>query len=208
MPDIRDSLVNSLIGAGSAVDGDLDIEGMLRIDGDFRGSIRATGKILVGAAGRVEASIRAQSAIIGGLVKGDVYVAESLRLLSGGIIIGNIYAPRIEIEENTIIHGDILVSGGEPSEEKLSSFVVKHGGQKRFIEAFRNSGFAVPAPGPTAPRPRVESIDFPVRTGAEPAAAGGTGRASPAAVQSAAALPAGTVQSRTGAGNGSGGVSE
>ena len=52
MADPRDSLVNSIIGAGSAVDGDIDVNGLLRIDGDVRGSVRATGKIVIGALGR------------------------------------------------------------------------------------------------------------------------------------------------------------
>ena len=90
---------------------------MLRVDGDVRGSIRVTGKIVVGAAGRVEASIRARSAIIGGLVKGDVYVSERLRLLSGGTVVGNVYAPRLEIEDGTCIHGYVEVSGDSEKAE-------------------------------------------------------------------------------------------
>ncbi len=55
MADPKDSLVNSIIGAGSAVDGDIDVDGLLRIDGDLRGTLRVTGKVVVGSAGRVEA---------------------------------------------------------------------------------------------------------------------------------------------------------
>lgn len=148
MPDPRDSLVNSLIGAGSAVDGDLDVEGMLRIDGDLHGSVRVTGKIVVGSLGRVEASIRARSAIIGGLVKGDVYVSEQLRLLAGGVIVGNVYAPRIEVEENTTIHGYIEVNG-EPDDADagLKAFVESRGGRdaaSRFLGRFRSASFAPP----------------------------------------------------------------
>lgn len=153
MPDPRDSLVNSLIGAGSAFDGDLDVEGMLRVDGDVRGSIRVTGKIVVGAAGRVEASIRARSAIIGGLVKGDVYVSELLRLLSGGVIIGNVFAPRVEIEDGTRIHGYLAVNGpAEGGEAALWSFVEGHCGDAaaaRFLGRFRADSWA-PARGEAA----------------------------------------------------------
>jgi cytoskeletal protein CcmA (bactofilin family) len=148
MPDPRDSLVNSLIGAGSAVDGDLDVEGMLRIDGDLRGSVRVTGKIVVGANGRVQASVRARSAIIGGLVKGDVYVSEQLRLLSGGVIVGNVYAPRIEVEEGTLINGFVEVNGEpEKGEAGLKAFVERRGGleaKARFLGAFRQDSFAPP----------------------------------------------------------------
>jgi cytoskeletal protein CcmA (bactofilin family) len=145
MADPRDSLVNSIIGAGSAVDGDIDVDGLLRIDGDVRGTVRVTGKIVIGAAGRVEAPIRAKSAIIGGTVKGDVYVSERLRILSGGVVIGNVFAPLLEAEEGTVVHGDVTVTGRlENADEELAEFVRGHGDARRFVGAFREDGFAPP----------------------------------------------------------------
>jgi cytoskeletal protein CcmA (bactofilin family) len=152
MADPRDSLVNSIIGAGSAVDGDIDVNGLLRIDGDVRGTVRATGKVVVGAAGRVEAPIRAKSAIIGGTVKGDVYVSERLRILSGGVVIGNVFAPRLEAEDGTVVHGDVTVTGKlEGSDDELSAFVRSHGDAKRFLCAFREDSFAPPSSREGAP---------------------------------------------------------
>lgn len=142
MAELRDSLVNSLVGAGSAIDGDLDIDGMLRVDGDLRGSIRATGKVVVGGEGRLEASIRAQSVIIGGVVKGDVYVTDRARLLSGAVVLGNIYAPRLEAEEGAVVHGEIAVTGHpEEAEEELRLFVERHGDPLRFLGRFRAGDF-------------------------------------------------------------------
>jgi cytoskeletal protein CcmA (bactofilin family) len=130
------------------VDGDLDVEGMLRVDGDLRGSVRVTGKIVVGAKGRIEASIRARSAIIGGLVKGDVYVSEQLRLLSGGVIVGNVYAPRIEVEEGTLINGYVEVNGDPgKADAGLKAFVERHASldaKARFLGRFRQDSFAPP----------------------------------------------------------------
>jgi cytoskeletal protein CcmA (bactofilin family) len=125
------------------VDGDIDVHGLLRIDGDVRGSVRVTGKIVVGATGRVEAPIRAESAIIGGIVKGDVYVSERLRILAGGVVIGNVFAPRFEAEEGTVVHGDVAVTGRpEGAEDELSAFVRSHGDSRRFLGRFREGGFA------------------------------------------------------------------
>jgi Integral membrane protein CcmA involved in cell shape determination len=162
MADQRDSLVNSIIGAGSAIDGDIDVDGLLRIDGDVRGSVRATGKVVVGAAGRVEAPIRAKSAIIGGIVKGDVYVSERLRVLSGGVVIGNVFAPRFEAEDGTLVHGDVAVTGRpEAADEDLAAFVRGHGDAKRFLGAFRETSFAPLPPEPEAPpaAPRKKRAD-------------------------------------------------
>jgi cytoskeletal protein CcmA (bactofilin family) len=142
MANLRDSLVNSIIGAGSAVGGDIDVDGFLRIDGDVRGSVRVTGKIVVGATGRVEASIRAKSAIIGGIVKGDVYVSERLHILAGGMVVGNVFAPRFEADDGTVVHGDVAVTGRpESADEELSAFVRAHGDARRFLGRFREDCF-------------------------------------------------------------------
>jgi len=153
VPDIKDSLVNSIIGAGSAIDGDIDIDGLLRVDGDVRGSVRTTGKVVIGSAGRVQASLRARSAIVGGIVKGDVYVSDRLRILSGGIVIGNVFAVRFEAEEGTIVHGDVAVTGKpETAEDDLAAFVGQHGDSGRFLGPFRSGCFAPPPTGRTAER--------------------------------------------------------
>ncbi len=159
MADPRDSLVNSIIGAGSSVDGDIDVDGLLRIDGDVRGTLRVTGKVVVGSAGRVEAPIRAKSAIIGGTVKGDVYVSERLRILTGGVVIGNVFAPRFEAEDGTVVHGDVAVTGrSEGAEEDLAAFVRGHGDARRFLGAFREGSFAEP-PAQGGPSRTAEATD-------------------------------------------------
>jgi cytoskeletal protein CcmA (bactofilin family) len=138
MAELRDSLVNTLVGAGSALEGDIDVDGMLRVDGDLRGSVRATGRVVVGAGGRIEASIRASSAIVGGLVRGDLYVTDRVRLLAGAIILGNVFTPRLEAEEGAMIHGDVAITGRpETSEDELRRFVEVHGDPVRFLGRFR-----------------------------------------------------------------------
>jgi len=128
MANPRDSLVNSLVGAGSSLRGDLVVDGMIRIDGDIVGAIRSTGKVVVGQDGRCESSIQARSAIIGGLVKGDVCVTERLSVLDGAVILGNVFAPRMDAEGDVVIHGDVEVSGRmEKAEEALLDFMARHG---------------------------------------------------------------------------------
>jgi cytoskeletal protein CcmA (bactofilin family) len=128
MADARDAIVNSLVGAGSSVAGDLIVAGMLRVDGDVAGSIRSAGKVVIGEKGRVLADLQARSAIIGGLVKGDVCVLERVTLLSGATVVGNVFAPRFEAEEGATVHGDVSAKGMSPGvEEALLEFMRVHG---------------------------------------------------------------------------------
>ncbi|MCX7023154.1 MAG: polymer-forming cytoskeletal protein [Spirochaetes bacterium] len=128
MANPRDSLVNSLIGPDAAVRGDIFVEGFLRIDGSVSGSIRATGKVVIGEHGRCAASIQARSAIIGGMVRGDVCVLEHLAILPGGVICGNVFAPRLDADADVVIHGDVMVSGArDKAEEAMLDFIRRHG---------------------------------------------------------------------------------
>lgn len=127
MANPKDSVVNTILGPDSSVRGDLVIDGFVRVDGELRGSLRTTGKLIVSADARCQASLTARSAVIGGVVKGDVYVTERLTVLDGGIIVGNVFAPFLDAEADVILHGDVEVSGKlEGAEEALIAFMKRH----------------------------------------------------------------------------------
>jgi len=80
----------SIIGAGLHVVGEMATEGIVKIEGSISGSIRATRQVLVTK---------------GGLVQGDIYTTEAI---VGGEVRGSIYADnRIEVQDTSVIHGDI-----------------------------------------------------------------------------------------------------
>ncbi len=108
------TFINSLIGEGSLVTGDLNINGLLRIDGDFKGTISNGGKVLVGKSGRAEASITAGTIVIGGILKGNIKASEKVVILSTGMLIGNITSPRLLVEDGVIFNGSCVVSDEKP----------------------------------------------------------------------------------------------
>lgn len=114
------SYINSLVGKGTRFDGELNVTGLLRIDGDFTGSIRTEGKVLVGRSGRAKCSIDAASVIIGGVVKGNILSTGKVVVLSTGMVIGNIKAPSIIIEEGVIFNGRCqILEHGEENKPKI-----------------------------------------------------------------------------------------
>lgn len=106
-----DSSINSIVGPGTYVRGHMQITGLLRIDGDFSGSVRADGRVIVGRGGRADCVIEAQTVVIGGIFRGDVRAAQKVVVLSSAVIFGNIYAPRLVIEEGVLLNGEFGVSG-------------------------------------------------------------------------------------------------
>ena len=115
------SLINSIVGEGTHFRGHLDLSGLLRIDGDFSGSIKTSGRVIIGSQGRADCTINAATVVVGGVLRGNVYASEQVILLDRAIVLGNIYSPRLTADEDTIIDGSLLISGRntliEPSEE-------------------------------------------------------------------------------------------
>ncbi len=108
------AFVNTIVGEGACLVGELTLDGLLRIDGDFSGSIKTSGRVLVGKTGRAECSISAdETVVIGGAVKGNIYSAGKVVILSSGMVIGNIQAKTLVTEEGVLLHGQCLIRADE-----------------------------------------------------------------------------------------------
>jgi len=114
-----DSFVNSIIGEGTTLHGDFDINGLLRIDGTFYGRVKTSGKVLVGKNGNAECEIYAGTVVIGGKVRGEIIALEKIILLSTGELIGNIKTPRLTIEEGVIFDGKCEIIDDTDKLEKI-----------------------------------------------------------------------------------------
>lgn len=111
--DLDGVFINSLVGEGTRFDGDISLNGLLRIDGDFRGSVGAADKVLIGRNGRAECSIKAGTVVVGGILKGDIISSEKVVVLSSAMVIGNITTPRLVVEEGVILNGTCTVLGSK-----------------------------------------------------------------------------------------------
>ncbi len=104
------TFINSIVGEGTTFRGELVLAGLLRIDGDFSGTITTSGKVLVGKNGRAECTIKAGTVVVGGIVRGNIVSTEKVMVLSTGMVIGNISTPRLVVEEGVLLNGSCLVS--------------------------------------------------------------------------------------------------
>jgi cytoskeletal protein CcmA (bactofilin family) len=105
-----DAFINSIIGEGTRFKGEFDLNGLLRIDGDFTGVIRTRGKVLVGQNGRAECTLHAGTVVVGGVVRGEIVSTEKVIILSTGLVLGNISTPRLIVEEGVIFNGSCRIT--------------------------------------------------------------------------------------------------
>ncbi len=96
---------NSVIGRENAFLGEFRSDGLLRIDGDFKGVIKGYGTVLVGERGRIIGDIYARMVRIGGKIKGNIYALDRVDILSTGMLIGELWTKKCLAEEGMVFTG-------------------------------------------------------------------------------------------------------
>ena len=115
-----DISINTLIGNGSFVRGDLKVNGFIRIDGDIAGNLETDGAVIISEKARILGNVTAKSIIVGGIIIGDITAKEGIKLLSSSAVIGNIISRRVQMEDKVIFHGHCISIENEENYEKSS----------------------------------------------------------------------------------------
>ena len=99
--------MNTIIGKGTRLEGSLEVAQSLRIDGYFKGSIKASDTLIVGATGELsDVSITVKNAVIGGQVKGNITASSKITLESSSRLEGDLTAKLLIIEEGALFTGN------------------------------------------------------------------------------------------------------
>ena len=117
--------IDSLIGAGTRIDGNLSFSGGLRVDGEVNGSVvAAPGKpstLVLSEHGRVNGEINVTHLVVNGVVEGPVRAAEYLELQSKAKVIGDVHYKTLEIQLGAIVEGR-LVHWADAVSDKVVAF--------------------------------------------------------------------------------------
>lgn len=97
--------LNTIIGKGTRLIGEIYTNGSIRIDGEVEGKIESTGFLTVGPAAKIKADIKSKEAVIAGMVNGNVTVGNSLILEKSAQINGDIVAKILDIETGARLNG-------------------------------------------------------------------------------------------------------
>ena len=97
--------VDTLVGNKTVFEGKLNAYGGIRIDGTVKGEIECQGVLVVGNAGKIEANVISDSAIVGGEVIGNITAKDRLEIISQGRVLGNIATSHLVIADGVIFEG-------------------------------------------------------------------------------------------------------
>ena len=122
----KPSAIDSLIGSGSTITGDVHFTGGLRVDGCVKGNIKAVGEkpgtLVLSEMAKVEGEIDVGHVVINGTVAGPVRAKEYLELLPKARVTGDVSYKTIEIHVGAIVMGRMVHEGDSKQAEKVIEF--------------------------------------------------------------------------------------
>jgi cytoskeletal protein CcmA (bactofilin family) len=122
----KPSPIDSLIGAGSTITGNVQFTGGLRIDGVVIGNIKAVGDkpgtLVLSEMARIEGEIDVGHIVINGTVAGPVRANEYLELLPKARVTGDVSYKTIEIHVGAVIMGRMIHEGDARQSDKVIEF--------------------------------------------------------------------------------------
>ena len=108
----RHTVVDTLVGSNTKVNGDLNFEGGCHIDGTVKGNVTADPEsksaLSVSEDGTVEGGVTVPYVVLHGIVRGDVCASQRVELGPTARVIGNVYYNLIEMAIGAEINGKLV----------------------------------------------------------------------------------------------------
>jgi cytoskeletal protein CcmA (bactofilin family) len=114
----EDFSINTIIGPGTNVSGDIESGGFTRVDGNVSGDVSAKGRVVIGERARMKSNVSGTSVTVGGVVVGNVIASERLVILGTGLVMGDIVTRRIQVDDGSLVHGRVKVCKTQDAWEK------------------------------------------------------------------------------------------
>jgi len=108
----KSAKIDTLIGAETRINGDVEFAGGLHLDGCINGNVKGTVAadtfLSVSESGCIEGSVAAPSVILTGIVKGDIEAADRVELGAKARVLGNVHYTIIETAVGAQINGKLI----------------------------------------------------------------------------------------------------
>ena len=108
----KHSVIDTLVGSNSKVNGDLHFTGGCHIDGTVKGSVNSdsdtNSALSISENGTVEGGVVVPYVVLNGIVRGDVVASQRVELGPTARVIGNVYYNLIEMAIGAEINGKLV----------------------------------------------------------------------------------------------------
>jgi len=99
--------MNTIVGKGTKIEGNMEVTQSIRIDGSFKGSLSASETLIVGSTGDLsDVTVNVKNAVIGGKITGNITASNKVTLESTSRLTGDLTAKLLVIEEGALFSGN------------------------------------------------------------------------------------------------------
>lgn len=107
----------NLLGKGAVFNGELKVNGSIRIDGEFEGHMEVSESVIVGKTGQIKGDIAVKDAVIGGTVNGNIRASDKIELQTGSHLSADIVCRGLTVEDGVFFEGNCKMSSEEPPKD-------------------------------------------------------------------------------------------
>jgi cytoskeletal protein CcmA (bactofilin family) len=100
----------SIISAGTTVTGDIECNGILKVEGRITGNVRRARQVMLAKEGAIHGDVTAQEVVVGGLIDGNVSASDRLELQTTAVVNGEIATKSIIVMEGARINGGVKMT--------------------------------------------------------------------------------------------------
>jgi cytoskeletal protein CcmA (bactofilin family) len=108
-------VINTLIGDGTRIKGDLHFDGGCHIDGVVHGDVIADKDpdafLTISEGGFIDGNVRVPSVSLNGKVQGEVYASNTVALGATAKVVGNLHYDLLEMTSGAEINGKLIHEG-------------------------------------------------------------------------------------------------
>ena len=130
-PNKLQNRIDSLIGAGTTIEGNISFTGGLRVDGEIKGNVTAAAEqpstLVVSEKARIDGEIRVSHMVVNGTINGPVFAAEFLELQSRSRLNGDVHYNTLEMQLGAIVEGRLVHKSSETKTVELKIAASKSG---------------------------------------------------------------------------------
>ena len=130
-PNKLQNRIDSLIGAGTTIEGNISFSGGLRVDGEIRGNVNAAADqpstLVVSEKARIDGEIRVSHLVVNGMINGPVFAAEFLELQSRSRLNGDVHYNTLEMQLGAVVEGRLVHKSSEAKTVELKIAASKSG---------------------------------------------------------------------------------
>ena len=108
---IKSAKIDTLLGRGTTIDGDIRFSGGLHIEGMIKGNLTADDKdamLVLSEHGHVQGEVRVPNIVVNGTIDGDVFANGKVELYEKARVCGDVYYNLLEMAVGSEVNGKLV----------------------------------------------------------------------------------------------------